>query len=271
MSFSCPLCHAALTERSGAFCCPQGHQFDRAKEGYVNLLPVQHKRSREPGDSIEMMRARRHFLEAGHYAPLRDELVQVLTRLSVINAPQYLDIGCGEGYYTSAFAALAKRQGGLCYGLDVSKAAIRYAARRYPEAMFCVASSYRLPFHAHTFDGVIRIYAPCEAAELARVIKPNGLLLTVSPGPRHLYQLKSLIYREVQLHAARQEMLEGFSLEETYTPAWTMTLSGDSAAALLQMTPFAWRARPEVPGNLLQRVDFSCETDFLIHVWRRNA
>lgn len=55
MSFSCPLCHASLTHTENSFICPQGHTFDKAKEGYVNLLPVQHKRSRDPGDSAEMM------------------------------------------------------------------------------------------------------------------------------------------------------------------------------------------------------------------------
>lgn len=78
MSFSCPLCHAPLTRAEKTFICPLGHQFDRAKEGYVNLLPVQHKRSRDPGDSAEMMQARRAFLDAGHYQPLRDAVVDLL-------------------------------------------------------------------------------------------------------------------------------------------------------------------------------------------------
>ena len=78
MSFSCPLCHARLTRSDKSFICPQGHQFDMAKEGYVNLLPVQHKRSRDPGDSAEMMQARRAFLDAGHYQPLRDTVASIL-------------------------------------------------------------------------------------------------------------------------------------------------------------------------------------------------
>jgi 23S rRNA (guanine745-N1)-methyltransferase len=71
MSYSCPLCHAPPTRSGNSYLCPQRHQFDQAKEGYVNLLPVQHKRSRDPGDSAEMMQARRAFLDAGHYQPLR--------------------------------------------------------------------------------------------------------------------------------------------------------------------------------------------------------
>ena len=75
MSFSCPLCHQPLSREKNSYICPQRHQFDMAKEGYVNLLPVQHKRSRDPGDSAEMMQARRAFLDAGHYQPLRDAIV----------------------------------------------------------------------------------------------------------------------------------------------------------------------------------------------------
>ena len=104
MSFSCPLCHQSLTQTQTSYVCPLRHQFDVAKEGYVNLLPVQHKRSRDPGDSADMMQARRASLDAGHYLPLREAIVAILTEQLSKNASAILDIGCGEGYYTHAFA-----------------------------------------------------------------------------------------------------------------------------------------------------------------------
>ena len=113
MSYSCPLCHAPLSRSDNHYSCPQRHQFDLAKEGYVNLLPVQFKRSRDPGDSAEMMQARRAFLDAGHYRPLRDAIAE---RLRHYAPTDLLDIGCGEGYYTHAFAAIASRS----WGLDLS-------------------------------------------------------------------------------------------------------------------------------------------------------
>lgn len=97
MSFSCPLCHQPLAHVNNSFICPQRHQFDVAKEGYVNLLPVQHKRSRDPGDSAEMMQARRAFLDAGHYQPLRDAIVEQLSARLDASATSILDIGCGKG------------------------------------------------------------------------------------------------------------------------------------------------------------------------------
>lgn len=269
MSFSCPLCHARLTRSDKRFACPQGHQFDRAKEGYVNLLPVQHKRSRDPGDSAEMMQARRAFLDAGHYQPLRDTVAQMLAENLPDNASALLDIGCGEGYYTATFAGVAGEKGAETFGLDVSKAAIRAAAKRYSAVTFCVASSHRLPFDDDSMDAVVRIYAPCKAEELARVVKPGGWVITVTPGPRHLMELKGLIYDEVRLHAPHSEKLAGFTLRQEQSVGYDMSLKGNEAVALLQMTPFAWRAKPEVWETLEQQAEFRCQTDFSIHGWQR--
>lgn len=262
MSWSCPLCHTPLARRQNSYFCPQGHQFDVAKEGYVNLLPVQHKRSKDPGDSPEMMQARRAFLDAGHYQPLRDAVCE---RLRATSPQQILDIGCGEGYYTRAFADIARQT----FGLDVAKVAVRYGAKRYPQVQFCVASSQRLPFEDATMDAVVRIYAPCNPLELERVVKNGGQVITVTPGPKHLMELKGLIYDEIHLHAPNREQLPGFTLASRQSLAYPMTLTGAEAAALLQMTPFAWRAKPQVWDALAQQAHFACQTDFLIQVWQR--
>lgn len=271
MSFCCPLCHAPLTRKEKSYACPQGHQFDMAKEGYVNLLPVQHKRSRDPGDSAEMMQARRAFLDAGHYQPLRDAVAHWLASALSENITAVLDIGCGEGYYTAAFAGVVRDKGAETFGLDVSKSAIRAAARRYPQVTFCVASSHRLPFDDNSMDAIIRIYAPCKGEELARVVKEGGWVVTVTPGPGHLLELKGLIYDDVHLHAPHSEQLAGFSLKHQQSLAYELSLSGEEAIALLQMTPFAWRAKPEVWEALAKQNEFRCQTDFSIHCWQRES
>ncbi|WP_329601152.1 23S rRNA (guanine(745)-N(1))-methyltransferase [Citrobacter koseri] len=267
MSFSCPLCHQPLAQVKNGFICPQRHQFDVAKEGYVNLLPVQHKRSRDPGDSAEMMQARRAFLDAGHYQPLRDAIVRILAERLDENATSILDIGCGEGYYTHAFAETLAS--GTTFGLDVAKVAIKAAAKRYPQVTFCVASSHRLPFADASMDAIVRIYAPCKAEELARVVKPGGWVITATPGPRHLMALKGLIYDEVRLHAPHTEQLEGFTLQQSMALGYEMRLRGNEAVALLQMTPFAWRAKPDVWERLAACQQFDCQTDFSLHIWQR--
>lgn len=271
MIWNCPLCQQPLTPANNGLRCASQHHFDRAKEGYINLLPVQHKRSKQPGDSAEMMQARRDFLDAGFYQPLQ----QAVTTLLSNNLPQQkltiLDIGCGEGYYTAAIAKrFADREQREVIGLDVAKVAIRAAAKRYADVAFCVASSHRLPFADASLDAVVRIYAPCKASELTRVLKPGGIMLTVTPGPRHLIQFKSLIYSEVQLHAAEAELLPGMTLQQESQLAYAMRLDGKSATTLLQMTPFAWRAKPAVWEYLAEQGEFSCETDFMLRLWRRD-
>ncbi|WBM72360.1 23S rRNA (guanine(745)-N(1))-methyltransferase [Buttiauxella sp. WJP83] len=268
MSYLCPLCHAPLAAVGKSFLCPDGHQFDKAKEGYVNLLPVQHKRSKDPGDSSEMMQARRAFLDAGHYQPLREAICLQLEQAVSVTL---LDIGCGEGYYTAGFAQVVAKKSGTTWGLDVAKIAIRYAAKRYPQVQFCVASSHRLPFADNSLDAVVRIFAPCKAEELARVVKPGGIVITATPGPRHLMQLKGQIYDNVMLHSSEAEALPGFVVEHVQNIGWTMTLQGSEVVALLQMTPFAWRARPEVWQALAAETAFNCETDFVVRVWRRET
>ena len=151
----------------------------------------------------------------------------------------------------------------------MSKPAIRAAAKRYPQVNFCVASSQRLPFSDNSFDAVVRIYAPCNAGELARVVRPGGWVITATPGPRHLLELKGLIYDEIRLHELKTEAMPGFQLAAQQQLAYPMTLTGSEAQALLQMTPFAWRAKADVHDALRQQATFGCQTDFMIHCWQR--
>lgn len=122
MSYQCPLCQQPLTFDHRAWRCENQHQFDQAKEGYVNLLPVHHKRSKQPGDSADMMQARRHFLDAGHYQPLRQRVGDWLMQLLPEHPVSVLDIGCGEGYYTHYVASRLQARGlAQVHGLDVAK------------------------------------------------------------------------------------------------------------------------------------------------------
>lgn len=233
-------------------------------------MPAQHKGSKNPGDNKEMMQARRLFLNTEHYQPLRHHVVEQLTKYLPEQSKNLLDIGCGEGYYTSEFAKLSQVHPDLSvHGLDISKVAIRYAAKRYPECHFCVASSHRLPFGDNLLDGVVRIYAPCKDDELNRAVKTGGILLTVTPAARHLYQLKELIYDGVRLHEMAAEDIEGFELIADQQLHYEMNLSGEEATALMQMTPFAWKTSEEVWQKLRSTREFGCEADFSIRVYRK--
>lgn len=106
--WKCPVCGSFMQHRGKSWSCAQGHNFDMAKSGYVNLLPVNRKHAKNPGDNAVMMRARKNFLDAGHYALLLQALEQAAVRYGRAGGV-LLDAGCGEGYYTEGVSkALAQ-------------------------------------------------------------------------------------------------------------------------------------------------------------------
>lgn len=195
--FCCPLCAAPLTRGGHTYTCPGGHSFDLAAAGYVHLLPANRKHSQNPGDDKAMVAARSAFLDRGCYAPLRDALCKLaLCSAGDRPAPALLDSGCGEGYYTAAlFQALAREgRAPSAAGVDISKFALRRAARRLKEGEFAVASVYRLPLAPHSVDLLTNVFSPLCPEEFARVLRPGGRFLYVVPSPRHLWEMKQVLY-----------------------------------------------------------------------------
>lgn len=265
LCYLCPLCGEPLHLHQSAksYNCQNRHSFDLAKEGYLNLLPVQHKHSGEPGDSKHMMIARREFLEAGFYEPMAEAVAMLVDA----NRPEdqsmrLLDLGCGEGYYSRKIAA---RCGPVAlHGIDIAKVGIAAAAKKQPTARFIVASSNRLPYADQYFDFVLRVFAPSNEDELNRVLKPSGLLLTVTPGPRHLWQLKEFIYADVKEHTPETVLPLGFERLTEQRISYKITPNPEQRIALLQMTPFAWRANERIQQTIKDVAELEIETDFIL-------
>ena len=266
--YVCPVCGGPLQlHQSGKnYACQSQHSFDLAKEGYLNLLPVQHKHSKEPGDSKLMMIARREFLEAGFYEPMAKAVAMMIDA----NKPKdqsmrLLDLGCGEGYYSRKMASYCKHSEQIAlHGIDIAKFAIAAAAKKQPKARFIVASSNRLPYPDQYFDFVVRVFAPSDDDELKRVLKSSGHLLTVTPGPRHLWQLKEFIYAEVKEHAPESPVPQGFERLAAQRISYKISPNPQQRMALLQMTPFAWRANEIVQQSLQNVSELEIETDFIL-------
>lgn len=277
MNYLCPICARPLSAQNKSLVCEQRHQFDLAKEGYVNLLPVQNKKSKNPGDNKEMMQARREFLDQGFYQSLSDKVNSLAQQaLIAVNAPNILDLGCGEGYYTHRLAQVMAAMSDAntapkIAGLDISKSAIRFAAKRYKTISFCVASAYNTPFADASQDLVIRIYAPSQDAELARIIKVGGYLLTVTPAAEHLFELKQIIYQTPEKHDMSIEPIAGFEVveQQRLTQEITLTQAKDSKN-LLEMTPLAWKMSDEQKAQLYA-TDLTLTLDFNITLYKRTA
>ena len=248
-ALACPLDGTPLHCTGFAWACASGHSFDIASQGYTNLLPVQHKRSRDPGDSKEMVAARRRFLTAGFYQPIAAAVSRaVLADLPADASISCLDAGCGEGYYLRQLAAAAPDEQTLAMlGLDISKWAVLAAAKQDRRPTWLVGSNAKLPVLPGTLDRVLCLFGFPVYPEFARVLKPGGRLLQVDAGSDHLRELREIIYPSLKPERTTETPPpEGFSRMPTETLRFSIDLiRAGQIADLLAMTPHLHRASAE--------------------------
>jgi len=256
-ALACPLDGKPLSWSNSVWRCSDGHSFDIAKQGYVNLLPVQQKRSHDPGDSKAMVAARQRFLDAGHYQPIAEAVNHaVLSHAGVQAAASQpfscLDAGCGEGYYLRQLADAAANSPSLSLmGLDISKWAVMAAAKQgdkqAPLSSWVVGSNAHLPVQTGTLDSVLCMFGFPVVSEFARVLRTGGVLLQVEAGPNHLRELREVIYPTLKPERSTEtEVLEGFTHHSSERVSYSLALNGsDEIADLLTMTPHLYRASAE--------------------------
>jgi 23S rRNA (guanine745-N1)-methyltransferase len=191
----CPVCSAAVAPASdtvaGGIRCAGGHAFDGARQGYVNLLTG--KGTSFIPDTADMVAARSAFLDAGHYRPLMDAVRAAAARLLAGAAePVVVDAGAGTGHYLAPVLEAVPQSRAVA--LDLSKYALRRAARTCPQALCVVWDLWRtLPLADGAADLVLNIFAPRNPEEYARILRPGGRLLVVTPAPGHLETLRSIV------------------------------------------------------------------------------
>ena len=177
--FRCPLCAAPLERREHSYACPGGHSFDIAREGYTHLLPANQKHSQKPRRRQGYGgRPLRLSGTGGTAPPLRNALAGLAVRLLADSpSPALLDSGCGEGYYTAGLYQALSAAGHMprAAGVDLSRSALKRAARRLPEGEFAVGSVYHLPLPDRAVQLLMNMFSPLAAEEFARVLAPRGL------------------------------------------------------------------------------------------------
>lgn len=306
--FICPLCQSPLQPAIDTWRCDgslhlkqTAHPFDVARQGYVNLLPVQQKKSKAPGDSQASIEARKRFLNAGHYQPLQalicQKMVELLAKKELPSEQtgkpvNWLDIGCGEGYYTQAMA-----QTGMdtLIAADISKPAIVELAKAskaisslwnqqdkndgietaviYP----LVTSAAHLPLRAQNINGISSIFSPILPAAFNEVLSDEGYLIIAKPDIRHLATMREALFDDVREHDSDkflQELAPYFTLLNTYNVSTELKLSADDLADLLTMTPYAYRAHSEKRQALLASVateTFATEAKFVIYILQKTT
>ena len=247
-ALACPLDGEPLNQSGTCWRCPAGHSFDVARQGYLHLLPVQKKRSLDPGDSKDMVAARRRFLNAGFYQPIAEAVNKAVTTRAGDTKPlACLDAGCGEGYYLRQLAASNMDRSLALVGVDISKWAILAAAKQDKRPRWLVGSNANLPVLSGTLDCVLCLFGFPVYSEFARVLKPGGMLIQADAGRDHLRELREIIYPSIKPEKPPMaEVPDGFSDLGTETVRYSLTLeSQDAIADLLAMTPHFYRAPAE--------------------------
>jgi 23S rRNA (guanine745-N1)-methyltransferase len=267
MVWMCPHCAQPLEARESGLSCVNGHRFDRAREGYVNLLPVQHKRSKNPGDNSEMVRGRRALHQAQLYRPLAEVLCDLVATCT--DASRLLDIGCGEGYYDGMLSARLPELS--VYGVDIAKTAVRLAARDYPCHDYAVASSRNLPVMTSSIDLGMCIFSPVNDSEVARAVRPNGYYLEVGPAAQHLWELKTALYEQPREHSLLRRAIPGGALLQEGESHYEKQLTQTELQAVLAATPFAFRGHREKREGLREQSDFVITLGFSWRLFRLAA
>ena len=268
----CPYCKSEVINAGDrTYKCESNHSFDLSKEGYFNLLPVNKKKSKSPGDNELMIAARRTFLEQGFYDPLIEGIRELIANeLKVTNPYSALDSGCGDGYY-SQHALQNKSNSHQILGTDISKYAVKSAAKKYKEGFYFVSSIYQLPIASNSIDLILSVFAPNHPSEFNRILTSEGYLIVVSPAPNHMKQLAELIYDNFRPHEHKieQQLSFDFKLHSTKRVSFDIEIkNAETLAALHKMTPYYYNTSITAQEKIANCNNIIVSCDFYISVFQ---
>ncbi len=266
----CPKCQSdlKLTNNNKSAICSQGHLYDFAKQGYLNLLLAENKKSKHPGDDSEMVTARSRFLDTGKYQGISDFLNEIIKStiisMSGVDEPNkpsstfnYTDLACGEGYYTQRVSSLLNGHvpDSCVTGIDISTPAIKSACRRDRSLRWLVGSANATPLKANSQDIISGLFFHFNLNEVARLLKPKGTFIMITTGPQHLLELRERVYdqiKEPKKSKAPDESVDSLQFKEMITYTSNIELNNRSQIEnLFRMTPHYWRAAPDKKASLL--------------------
>lgn len=261
----CPKCKSKLTIKDRTLSCKNFHSFDFAKEGYVNLL-LGNKNGSLMGDNRDMAVSRRDFLNKGYFLSLAQALDNEIKALSAKNL-RVLDICCGEGYYSSF---LSQQNSGEFYGFDLSKEMVRLAAKRKSEVNYFVANMTDIPIEDESIDFAFHLFAPFYEKEFYRVLKKDGMLISVTPGKKHLFSLKEALYdTPYENDETPPETSELHFIEQKKIKSEIHLESNEDILALFKMTPYYYHTSDKNKKRLDNIDSLTTEVEFCLNIYSR--
>ena len=256
MNILCPVCNNLLYKDNKSYKCSNGHNFDIAKQGYLNLNM---HNSQNTGDNDEMIKARNAFLNKGYYAFLLNEINKLLD----VN-DSLLDLACGEGYYTSRFICKDK------VGIDLSKNGLKIASKNNPDTLYLLNSIFHNPIQDNSVDKIITIFAPIAKQEIVRILKDDGRFILVKPDKLHLYELKKAVYDNPYENEIEDIQIDGLLLDKEIKISNKANLNNEDINNLFMMTPY-YNTTSQADKDKLKNINnLDITFSFIIDVYKKD-
>ena len=253
----CPKCHSDLVYTNKAYKCVNGHSYDISKEGYINLLLSK----TNCGDLDDSVHARKLFLNKGFYDPLYNLIKSLFLKL---NTKKILDCGCGVGYYSQKLSHDFE-----ITGIDISKSAIKLAAKGDNISSYIVSSSKFIPIKKYYFDAAYVIFAPLFEESMADVIKNNGYLVIVTPSTNHLYEIKEKLYQNPYFNESLDMDIKLFRHIDSHKLTYKVTMDNSDLMNLVAMTPYFYKTKKEDLDKLVFIDCLDVTIDFKIDIFQK--
>ena len=282
-SFVCPVDGRPLFKENNSLRCDKGHVYDLAREGYYNLLLVQQKASLDPGDNKDMVAARRRFLDGGFFAPIAERLFKIVGEVATKagnKAPlRIVDAGCGEGYYLHQLSKLAAASDYPARlelaGCDISKWAVKAAAKRSTGIAWTVAGNRQLPFAPGSVDIILSMFGFPVWESFKAVQSDDGRVVLVDPGLQHLIELRKIIYPAVNVSGLPSLIAAtkaGYILQREEPLKFSVSLENNSSIQdLLAMTPHAFRISQKAREDLRTLKHLTASVDVVFRILRKRG
>lgn len=258
MIFRCPICHQSVrvVERKSLI-CTNGHTFDFAKQGYVNVL------TKQPNEQYDepLFEARQQMIQDSQlYASLHHEIARIIQQyIDKSVAPVILlDAGSGEGSHLQKIIAESKEQTITGIGLDIAKEGILKAAKSYEEPIWLVGDLANIPMADHTCDVIFNMLSPANYDEFNRILAPGGIVVKIVPRAHYLQELREVLFANVQKQTysnadTRALFTRHFALVDCIPFQHTQTLTESEMRNLIRMSPLGWNANQQQINAFLQR------------------
>ncbi len=259
--FRCPVCGKDLAvNRTNSLVCQRGHNYDLAKQGYVNLLLKQGKSDYDK----KLFAARRVISASGFFDPMLNTVSKLIRKAITkegLNEIRLLDVGCGEGSHLAQIISNLedkKNPNLFGVGIDLSKEGIRVAAKEHPGIVWSVADLAKLPLQKEQFDVLLNILAPANYGEFKRVLKEQGLLIKVVPASNYLIELREILFKGTDKEfynndSVKKHFTSNFQLLKEQQIRYQVELKGDNLEHLIKMTPLTWNADQEQIDEIIKR------------------